>query len=66
MATLDEHVKIHQAQTVKEWFITTVSHTCIGMESAVLKLIGRLWDVLEETLQSAGLLCCQYKILTKS
>jgi len=30
-----------------------------------LNLIEGLWDVVEETLQSAGLLLCQYKILTK-
>jgi len=29
-----------------------------------LKLIESLWDVLEETLQRAGLLRCQYEILT--
>jgi len=31
-----------------------------------LKFIESLWDVLEETLQSDGLLHCQYKILTKN
>jgi len=31
-----------------------------------LKFTESLWDVLEETLQSAGLLHCQYKILTKN
>jgi len=34
--------------------------------SLELKLIESLWDVLEETLQSAQLLHCQYKILTKN
>jgi len=31
-----------------------------------LKYIEIIWDVLEETLQSAGLLDSQYKILTKN
>jgi len=35
-------------------------HTRIGI------LTESLWDVLEETLQSAWLLLCQYKILNKN
>jgi len=31
-----------------------------------LKYIEIIWDVLEETLQSAGLLDSQYKILSKN
>jgi len=38
----------------------------IIFKSPELTFIESVWDVLEDTLQSAGLLDCQYKILTKS
>jgi len=62
-----DNVKIHQAQIVKEWFwawriISTHESAPLSPD---LKFIESLWDVLEETFQSAGLLHCQYKILSK-
>jgi len=54
----DDNVKIHQAQIVKEWLwgawriIFTHESTPLSPD---LKFIASLWDVLEETLQSAGL-----------
>jgi len=55
-----DNVKIHQAQIVKEWFwawriISTHESAPLSPD---LKFIESLWDVLEETFQSAGLLHC--------
>jgi len=60
------HIMAIQAQIEKKMVGRNMKnhfHTCIGPPD--LKFIESLWDVLEETLQSAGLLHCQYKILTK-
>jgi len=58
----DDNVKITQTQNVKEWLWGSMKnhfHTWIGTSEG-------LWDVLEETSLSAGLLHWQYKILPKN
>jgi len=60
----DDNVNIHQAQIVKEclggvWRII-FTHGSAPL-SPVLEIIESLWGVLEETLQSAGLLHWKYK-----
>jgi len=53
----DDNVKIHKAQIVKEWlwgaWRIILTHELVTCPD--LKFIASLWDVLEETLQSAGL-----------
>jgi len=68
---LNDNFKIHQAQIVKELFGREHEESFFFIHklaplSPDLNFIKSLWDVLEETLQSAHLLHCQYKILTKN
>jgi len=58
----DDKAEIHPAQIVKE-FVVREHESFSHMNWPDFKFIESLWDVLEETLQSTGLLHWQYKIL---